>query len=381
MTATAGRAAPAEGGRARRRPRAARHALRAAVRLNVDVTAVVTVADDGGSSGRLRRELPASLPPGDLRMALAALAGRTTDRAAVGRDVPAPLRRRRRAGRPPGRQPRAGRADRGAGRSGRRAGRRRRAARRPRPGAADVPASRWTSSPTSTGLDEDPTAVRRIRGQVAVASTPGQVRAVAAGARPTARPARRRWPRSRDADLVMLRPRVLVHQRAAAPAGARPGGGARPAPRPAGWSCSTWRRSRGRPPGSRRSSTWTYSRQHAPDLRVDAVLADVDAVPVPAAAARRPRPRLGARLDLRDVAVPVHRGTTRRAAGVAGRGPGSRTTPAAELADGGRPRVGDRAVADGTAGRGDRRARSRTDRECPDGDDGRGEGRAQPGRR
>lgn len=38
------------------------------------LTAVVTVADDGGSSGRLRRELGA-LPPGDLRMALAALAG------------------------------------------------------------------------------------------------------------------------------------------------------------------------------------------------------------------------------------------------------------------------------------------------------------------
>ena len=38
------------------------------------LTAVVTVADDGGSSGRLRGELGA-LPPGDLRMALAALAG------------------------------------------------------------------------------------------------------------------------------------------------------------------------------------------------------------------------------------------------------------------------------------------------------------------
>ncbi len=38
------------------------------------LTAVVTVADDGGSSGRLRREFPV-LPPGDLRMALAALAG------------------------------------------------------------------------------------------------------------------------------------------------------------------------------------------------------------------------------------------------------------------------------------------------------------------
>jgi uncharacterized cofD-like protein len=36
------------------------------------LTAVVTVADNGGSSGRLRRELGV-LPPGDLRMALAAL--------------------------------------------------------------------------------------------------------------------------------------------------------------------------------------------------------------------------------------------------------------------------------------------------------------------
>lgn len=38
------------------------------------VTAVVTVADNGGSSGRLRAEFN-SLPPGDLRMALAALCG------------------------------------------------------------------------------------------------------------------------------------------------------------------------------------------------------------------------------------------------------------------------------------------------------------------
>jgi uncharacterized cofD-like protein len=36
------------------------------------ITAVVTVADDGGSSGRLRQEFDI-LPPGDLRMALAAL--------------------------------------------------------------------------------------------------------------------------------------------------------------------------------------------------------------------------------------------------------------------------------------------------------------------
>ncbi|WP_051510422.1 gluconeogenesis factor YvcK family protein [Intrasporangium oryzae] len=44
-----------------------------ALRLLTDnVTAVVTVADDGGSSGRLREDFDV-LPPGDLRMALAAL--------------------------------------------------------------------------------------------------------------------------------------------------------------------------------------------------------------------------------------------------------------------------------------------------------------------
>jgi uncharacterized cofD-like protein len=41
--------------------------------LRLDVTAVVTVGDDGGSSGRLRSERGA-LPPGDLRQALVALA-------------------------------------------------------------------------------------------------------------------------------------------------------------------------------------------------------------------------------------------------------------------------------------------------------------------
>jgi len=51
------------------------HASLAALRqLTSDVTAVVTVADNGGSSGRLRGEFGV-LPPGDLRMALAALCG------------------------------------------------------------------------------------------------------------------------------------------------------------------------------------------------------------------------------------------------------------------------------------------------------------------
>lgn len=56
------------------------HASLAALRLLVDdltvddLTAIVTVADNGGSSGRLRTEFGV-LPPGDLRMALAALCG------------------------------------------------------------------------------------------------------------------------------------------------------------------------------------------------------------------------------------------------------------------------------------------------------------------
>lgn len=48
--------------------------LSALRRVTRDLTAIVTVADDGGSSGRLRREYGV-LPPGDLRMALAALCG------------------------------------------------------------------------------------------------------------------------------------------------------------------------------------------------------------------------------------------------------------------------------------------------------------------
>jgi uncharacterized cofD-like protein len=48
----------------------------AALRLIADeVVAVVSVADDGGSSGRLRRDLDV-IPPGDLRMALTALSQR-----------------------------------------------------------------------------------------------------------------------------------------------------------------------------------------------------------------------------------------------------------------------------------------------------------------
>lgn len=51
--------------------------LEALRRVTDRITAIVTVADDGGSSGRLRAEFDV-LPPGDLRMALAALCGDDT---------------------------------------------------------------------------------------------------------------------------------------------------------------------------------------------------------------------------------------------------------------------------------------------------------------
>jgi len=51
--------------------------LRALRRVTDQITAVVGVADDGGSSGRLREEFDV-LPPGDLRMALAAPCGDDT---------------------------------------------------------------------------------------------------------------------------------------------------------------------------------------------------------------------------------------------------------------------------------------------------------------
>ncbi|MEB3232404.1 MAG: gluconeogenesis factor YvcK family protein [Leptolyngbyaceae bacterium] len=47
--------------------------LRGLKHYSTNITAIVTVADDGGSSGRLRREI-GILPPGDIRNCLAALA-------------------------------------------------------------------------------------------------------------------------------------------------------------------------------------------------------------------------------------------------------------------------------------------------------------------
>jgi uncharacterized cofD-like protein len=150
--------------------------LSALRRLTPDVTAVVTVADDGGSSGRLRREL-GLLPPGDLRKALAALAGEDDENSlwstvfqhrfggtgalaghAVGNLVLAALLEL--LDDPVAALDEAARL---LGLTGRVLP----MCTEPLDIEADV-----------VGLDEDPDAVRRIRGQVAVATTPGRVQRI-----------------------------------------------------------------------------------------------------------------------------------------------------------------------------------------------------------
>lgn len=150
--------------------------LSALRRLTPDVTAVVTVADDGGSSGRLRREL-GLLPPGDLRKALAALAGDGDENSlwstvfqhrfggtgalaghAVGNLVLAALVEILH-------DPVAALAEaaRLLGVSGR---------------VLPMCTEALDIEADVVGLDSDPEAVRRIRGQVAIATTPGQVQRI-----------------------------------------------------------------------------------------------------------------------------------------------------------------------------------------------------------
>lgn len=141
-----------------------------------DINAVVTVADDGGSSGRLRREMDV-VPPGDLRMALAALSGEGED----GERWRGTLQHRfgghgAMAGHALGNLLITGLAeqlgdtqaalDQVAAWTGS-AGRVIPVCPRPLDIEADV-----------AGLDDDPRVLRSVRGQVAVATTPGTVRRV-----------------------------------------------------------------------------------------------------------------------------------------------------------------------------------------------------------
>lgn len=140
------------------------------------VNAVVTVADDGGSSGRLRRELGV-VPPGDLRMAMAALTPDNEDGHAR-RDA---LQHRfggngAMAGHAVGNLVIAGLTEMTGeiqdaldtvGRWASSTGRVLPVALEPLDIEAEV-----------AGLDDDPRVLRSVRGQVAVATTPGSVRRV-----------------------------------------------------------------------------------------------------------------------------------------------------------------------------------------------------------
>ncbi|HEX5143585.1 MAG TPA: uridine diphosphate-N-acetylglucosamine-binding protein YvcK [Mycobacterium sp.] len=177
--------------------------LSAARRITPYVTAVVTVADDGGSSGRLRAELDI-VPPGDLRMALAALASDSPQ----GRLWATIIQHRfggdgALAGHPIGNLLLAGlnevladpvaaldEAGRILGVKGR--------VLPMCPIALQIEAD-------VAGLESDPRMSRVIRGQVAVATTPGQVRRVRLlpGNPPATRQA---VDAIMDADLVVLGP-------------------------------------------------------------------------------------------------------------------------------------------------------------------------------
>ena len=65
---------------------------------DVDIAAIVTVADDGGSSGELRKNIQQLTPPGDLRNVLVALSDMPRFYEKVFQSL---CRRRWRSGRPP----------------------------------------------------------------------------------------------------------------------------------------------------------------------------------------------------------------------------------------------------------------------------------------
>jgi uncharacterized cofD-like protein len=276
--------------------------LSALRRLTPDVTAVVTVADDGGSSGRLRREL-GLLPPGDLRKALAALAGDDDENSlwstvfqhrfggtgalaghAVGNLVLAALLEI--LGDPVAALAEAARL---LGLTGRVLP----MCTEPLDIEADV-----------VGLDEDVTAVRRIRGQVAVATTPGQVRRIrlhpASGPDEPPKACAAAVQAVLDADVVLLGPgswftSVLPHllvpdlHEALINTTASRMVVLNLVPQP------------GETAGFSPEAHLDVLCEHAPRLRFDAVIADVDSVPTPDRL-RRAAGALGARLRLDTIA-------------------------------------------------------------------------------
>ena len=202
--------------------------LTALRRLTTDLTAVVTIADNGGSSGRLREEFGV-LPPGDLRMALAALCG--DDR--WGQTWAEVLQHRFESeGEMDGHSmgnllivtlwellhDHVDGLDWVAGLLGAR-GRVLPMALTPLDITAEV-----------RGAGADPEAVTTVRGQVEVATTPGEVLSVEPGTRPTPRACPEALAAIEEADWVVIGPGLVVLQRDPAPAGAR--AARRPVPHP-----------------------------------------------------------------------------------------------------------------------------------------------------
>lgn len=168
-----------------------------------EISAVVTVADDGGSSGRIRREL-GIIPPGDLRMALAALASNDEQGRLWGRT----LQHRfggtgALAGHAVGNLLIAGLTEVLGSES------------QALDAVAELTGSRGRVLPVCnqpleieadvSGLDDDPRVMLPVRGQVAVATTPGSVRRVRViPGEPMANPDA--ISAIRDADLITLGP-------------------------------------------------------------------------------------------------------------------------------------------------------------------------------
>ena len=274
--------------------------LSALARLDVDITAIVTVADDGGSSGRLRLEVPGIVPPGDLRMALTALS-RPDDTGQLWSET---FQHRFRgegalAGHPVGNIVLVGltqvlgdpvAALDAAGKILGARGRVLPMACEPLDIVAEV-----------EGLDEDPTAVRRIRGQVAVATTPGRVRSVTLAPQDA-----RACPQALDAiaaaDLLTFGPgswftSVLPHLLLPQMADAIKASNAHRL------VVLNLAAQTGETEGFSPEQHLDVLSAHAPGLRVDSVLADRASVALPQRLASAAL-RLGARLDLDDVAVP-----------------------------------------------------------------------------
>lgn len=273
--------------------------LSALKQLPVDITAVVTVADDGGSSGRLRHDLAGILPPGDLRMALAALADGNGDShlftqtfqhrfAGQGALTGHPVGNIMLVGLmqvlndPVAALDAAGRLLHARGR------------------VLPLSCEPLDIVAAVSGLDENPQDVRHIRGQVAVAATPGRVRSVQL-VPDSATACSQALVAIESADLVTLGPgswftsvlphlmmpdllAVLqdsrAHRLVALNLVAQPG------------------ETEGFSPEQHLHTL----RDHAPDLRIDTVLADSNAVPLPDRLATAAGD-LGAKLLLREVAA------------------------------------------------------------------------------